>query len=96
MKTKQLTTHQEQLDFLRKIEGQIRGVQRMIQEERYCIDIVTQIQSILGALSRVEKEILKKHIAGCVVHAFNGKSQLQKQQKVDEVMEIISKFRNSA
>ncbi|MCM8779508.1 MAG: metal-sensitive transcriptional regulator [Candidatus Omnitrophica bacterium] len=90
---KQLTTHEEQLVFLKKIEGQIRGVQKMIEDRRYCVDIITQIHSIIGALYRVENEIFKKHIYGCVVHALTGRSELEKQKKIDEVIELIQRFR---
>jgi len=90
---KQLTTHQEQLEFLRKIEGQIRGVQKMIEEKRYCVDIITQIHSVVGALYRVEKEVFKKHIDGCVVSALKGKSKTEKEKKISEVIELISRFR---
>lgn len=90
----QLTTHEEQLIFLRKIEGQVRGVQKMIEEKRYCVDILTQIRSIMGALYRVENEILKRHLEGCVVNAFKGESEAEKQKKIDEVIEIISRFRS--
>ena len=90
---KQLTTHQEQLAFLKKIEGQIRGIQKMIEEKRYCVDIITQVHSIIGALYRVENEILKKHIDGCVVHALKGKSEREKQEKINEIVELISRFR---
>lgn len=92
---KQLTTHQEQLTFLKKIEGQIRGIQKMIEEKRYCVDIITQIHSIIGALYRVENEIFKKHIDGCVVHALKGKSESQKQKKIDEIIELVSRFRKT-
>ncbi len=90
---KQPTTHQEQLVFLKKIEGQIRGVQRMIKERRYCVDILTQIHSIIGALYRVEKEVFRKHLNGCVVETFKGKSAIEKHKKIDEVIELISRFR---
>lgn len=90
---RQLTTHQEQLEFLRKIEGQIRGIQKMIEEKRYCVDIITQIHSVIGALYRVENEIFKKHIDGCVVNALKGKSEQEKQRKINEVMGLIAKFR---
>ncbi len=90
---KQLTTHEEQVTFLKKIEGQIRGVQKMIEEKRYCVDIITQIHSIIGALYRVENEIFKKHINGCVIQALRGRSDIEKQKKIDEVIELIAKFR---
>lgn len=92
---KQLTTHEEQLQFLSKIEGQIRGVQKMIEDKRYCVDIITQIHSVIGALYRVENEVFKKHIDGCVVSALKGKSESEKQNKIDEVVELISRFRKS-
>ncbi|MEW6170571.1 MAG: metal-sensitive transcriptional regulator [Candidatus Omnitrophota bacterium] len=87
------TTHFEQLDFLRKIEGQIRGIQKMIEEKRYCVDIITQIHSIIGALYRVENETLKKHIENCVVDALSGKSTREKEEKIEEVIKLVSKFR---
>ncbi len=93
---KQITTHEEQIEFLKKIEGQIRGIQRMIEEKRYCVDIITQIRSIMGALHRVEDEIFKRHVEGCVVGALRGKSEVEKQKKINEVVEIISKFRKAA
>ena len=90
------TTHNEQLVFLRKIEGQIRGIQKMIEKGRYCVDIITQIHSIIGALHKVENEIFKKHIDGCVVRALKGKSEIEKQKKIAEVVELISRFRRTA
>jgi len=92
---KQLTTHQEQLEYLRKIEGQIRGIQKMIEEKRYCVDIITQIHSIIGALHRVESQVFKKHLDGCVASALRGKSEREKQEKIDEIMELISRFRKT-
>lgn len=92
----QLTTHQEQLEFLKKIEGQVRGIQKMIESNRYCVDIITQIHSIIGSLHRVEDRIFEKHIQGCVVNALKGKSEAQKQQKISEVVGLVSKLRRSA
>lgn len=90
------TTHFEQLDFLRKIEGQIRGIQKMIEEKRYCVDIITQIHSIIGALYRVENETLRKHIENCVTDALKGKSERDKETKINEVIELISRFRKTS
>ncbi len=92
---KQITIHNEQIKFLKRIEGQIRGIQHMIEERRYCIDIIIQIRSIMGALHRVEDEIFKKHVEGCVVVALKGKSEVEKLKKINEVVEIISKFRKA-
>jgi len=90
---KQVTTHEGQLEFLKKIEGQVRGIQRMIEEKRYCVDILTQIHSIIGALHRVENEIFRKHTEGCVVNALKGRSAKEKQEKIYEIISLISKFR---
>jgi len=92
---KQVTTHIEQIEFLKRIEGQICGIQHMIEDRRYCVDIITQIRSIIGALQRVEDEIFKKHIEGCVVGALKGKSEVEKLKKINEVIELISKFRKA-
>jgi DNA-binding FrmR family transcriptional regulator len=91
----QLTTHNEQLVALKRIEGQIRGIQRMIRQKRYCVDILTQLHSIVGAILRVEDKILRKHIEGCVSQAFQGKSEIEKQRKMDEIMGLLKKFRRS-
>ncbi|MBP7216298.1 MAG: metal-sensitive transcriptional regulator [Candidatus Omnitrophica bacterium] len=92
----QFTTHEEQLAFLNKIEGQIRGVKKMIEGKRYCPDIITQIHSIIGALYRVENEVFKKHVEGCVVHALKGRSDVEKQKKIDEVVALLARFRKTA
>jgi DNA-binding FrmR family transcriptional regulator len=93
---KQMTTHEEQLEYLRKIEGQVRGIQKMIVEKRYCVDIVIQIHSIIGALHRIEDDIFKKHLDGCVIIALKGKSESEKQRKIDEIIELISRFRKTS
>jgi DNA-binding FrmR family transcriptional regulator len=91
----QSTTHEEQLQFLKKIEGQVRGLQRMIQEGKYCVDIMIQIASVIGALHRVENEVFKKHIDGCVVGALKGKSEAEKQAKINEIVGLIARFRKA-
>ena len=93
---KQSTTHEEQLDFLKKIEGQVRGIERMIEEKRYCVDIITQIHSIIGALYRVENEVFKKHVQGCVITTLKGASTSEKDKKIDEIFGLISRFRKVA
>lgn len=93
---KQFTTHEEQLGFLKKIEGQVRGIERMIEDKRYCVDIITQLRSVIGALYRVENQVFKKHIDGCVINALHGTSELEKKKKIDEVAELIARFRRMA
>jgi len=87
------TSHEEQLIPLKKIEGQIRGVQKMIEDKRYCVDILMQLQSVMGAIQRVESQILRKHLEGCVSHALKDSADGEKQKKIDEVIDLIMKFR---
>jgi DNA-binding FrmR family transcriptional regulator len=95
VRMEQATTHEEQLVFLKKIEGQIRGVQKMIAQKRYCIDILIQLHSIVGAILRVEDNVLRKHLKGCVVQALKGRSELEKNKKIEEVMYLLKKFRRN-
>jgi CsoR family transcriptional regulator, copper-sensing transcriptional repressor len=92
----QQTTHNEQLEYLKKIEGQVRGIQKMIEEKRYCVDIITQLHSIIGAMYRIENEIFKKHVQGCVMHSLKGRSEVDKQKKIEEIVELIARFRKAA
>ena len=85
--------HQEQLVALKRVEGQIRGIQKMIEEKRYCVDILIQLHSIVGAILRIEDKIFRKHIEGCVAWALKSKSEIEKQKKLDEIMDLIKKFR---
>jgi DNA-binding FrmR family transcriptional regulator len=78
---------------LRRIEGQIRGIQKMIEEKRYCIDILTQLSSVVGAVRRVEENILNRHLRGCVRDSFTKGNREDKAQKIDEVIDVLQKFR---
>ncbi len=87
------TTHREQITRLKKIEGQIRGVQRMIEQERYCIDILTQLQAIEAAIKHVEANVLRKHLMGCVAEAVRSGSEREQDAKLDEVIKLLFKFK---
>lgn len=71
---------------LRKIEGQVRGIQKMIQEDRYCVDILPQFTSIKSALTKVELSLLESHTRGCVVDAIAGGGG---EQKIEELIQVI-------
>ena len=90
---KQMTTHLEEIVRLKRIEGQIRGIQKMIEERRYCIDILTQLSSIVGAIKSVEENILERHLKGCVRHSFNKGTREDKANKIEEVVDVLKKFR---
>ncbi len=80
------------LSRLRRIEGQVRGVARMVEDERYCIDVVTQIQAVRAALKRVEDEVLRDHVATCVEHAIESGDAAEQRKKVSELLEVLGKL----
>lgn len=86
-------SHDDNLIALRRIEGQVRGVQRMIEDRKYCIDILNQIYAVKGALSKVEQRILKTHFEHCVTEAVQGTSEKEKEQKLDEILKLINQTR---
>jgi DNA-binding FrmR family transcriptional regulator len=88
----QITTHEGELARLKKIEGQVRGIQKMIEEKRYCIDILTQLASISGAVKRVEANILERHLKGCVQNSFCKGNQADREKKIEEVIQVLQKF----
>ena len=79
------------LKRLSRIEGQVRGVARMVEEDRYCIDIITQIAAVRAALRRVEEEILREHISHCVEHAIVSGDAAEQRRKVAELMDVLSR-----
>ncbi|MFC1808062.1 metal-sensitive transcriptional regulator [Candidatus Omnitrophota bacterium] len=88
-------THDGEIVSLKRIEGQIRGIQKMIDDKRYCVDILTQLHSIVGAILRVEDNILQRHLDGCVAQALKGRSEMEKHNKIDEIMVLLKRFRRS-
>lgn len=85
--------HTAQIPRLNRIEGQIRGITKMIQEERYCVDILTQIRSASSALAKVQENIFRGHLESCVRDSLTGDDPKDRQDKVEEILEILSKFR---
>ena len=76
---------------LQRIEGQVRGLARMVAEDRYCIDIITQVSAVQAALRRVEEEILKDHVAHCVEHAIESGNKAEQRRKVAELMDVVGR-----
>ena len=85
------TTKRDCGDRLRRIEGQVRGVARMIEEDRYCIDILTQLRAVRAALRRVEDEVLNDHVAHCVEGAIAGGDAGEQRRKVQELMAVLAR-----
>lgn len=86
--------HQNCLSRLSRIEGQVRGVARMIEEERYCIDILTQLRAVKAALSKVENEILKDHADHCVADAIKSGDEKEQRRKLDELIDLFGRYRS--
>ena len=76
---------------LNRVEGQVRGIGRMIEEDRYCIDILQQIQAIKAALARVEDAILKDHAATCVTAAIASGNENEQRRKFEELVDLMAK-----
>ncbi|MFB5191166.1 metal-sensitive transcriptional regulator [Alicyclobacillus fastidiosus] len=78
---------------LKRVEGQVRGVQKMIEEDRYCVDILVQIAAIKSAVHKVGLSVLESHTRGCVADALMNASDGE--EKIDELMEVIRQFTKS-
>ena len=79
------------LKRLNRIEGQVRGLGRMVEEDRYCIDVVTQISAVRAALSRVEEEVLKDHVAHCVRNAVASGDKADQRRKIAELVALLGR-----
>ncbi|MDG2195675.1 MAG: metal-sensitive transcriptional regulator [SAR324 cluster bacterium] len=83
--------HDKQLPRLRRVEGQVRGIQTMISERRYCVDILTQLRALEGAVQQVEKNILEDHLNHCVQQALIQSDPEAAQQKIQEIVKLLKK-----
>jgi DNA-binding FrmR family transcriptional regulator len=79
------------LKRLQRIEGQVRGLARMVEDDRYCIDIVTQIAAVRAALRRAEEEILRDHVAHCVEGAIASGDKTDQRRKIAELMDVVGR-----
>ena len=76
---------------LSRIEGQVRGLSKMVDDDRYCIDVVTQISAVRAALRRAEEEILRDHVAHCVQHAIASGDKVDQRRKIEELMDVLGR-----
>lgn len=76
---------------LKRIAGQVEGVMRMVEEDRYCIDILTQIAAVQAALGKVGEEVLERHLQTCVVEAMKSGEDAERDRIVDELMELLTR-----
>ncbi|MCF7944031.1 MAG: metal-sensitive transcriptional regulator [Spirochaetia bacterium] len=78
---------------LNKIDGQIRGIQKMIDNDRYCIDILSQTRAVVAAIRKVEDLIMHQHLNTCVISSMRSDNKEDQEEKIEEIMDVLSKFR---
>jgi DNA-binding FrmR family transcriptional regulator len=86
------TTKTKALGRLRRIEGQVQGIQRMVTNEAYCVDVLLQIAAVQGALEQVQKLLLGRHIESCVADAVRSGARGDRQRKIDELLDVFTRF----
>ncbi len=77
------------LKNLNRVEGQVRGIAKMVEEDRYCIDVVTQIEAARAALARVESDLLRQHLGHCVHRAMNSKNASEQEKVIEELVGVF-------
>lgn len=82
-------SHKHQLSRLKRLEGQVRGIIGMVEEQRYCVDILTQIKAVKGAISRIEGDIIEKHLDHCVATAINSKTVSERSKVIEEIRTLL-------
>lgn len=85
-------TRSKVLGRLRRIEGQVQGIQRMVEGDKYCVDILLQLAAVQGAVEQVQKLLLGQHIESCVTDAIRSGNTRDRQRKVEELLEVFSRF----
>ena len=85
--------HESQLSRLNKIEGQLRGVRKMIEERRYCVEIIDQIKAVRGALDQIQMGVLERHVHHCVRESVDAGDSGQLEEKVEELVRVLGKMR---
>lgn len=81
--------HEDTLKRLKTIEGHLRGILRMVEEDAYCIDVIRQIQAVEAALNKVSAQILEGHLNSCVITAVQGEDPAERERVLKEVLEVF-------
>jgi len=92
-KTQKNLSRKDQLVALNRIEGQIGGIKNMVERGEYCVDIITQLHAVVGAILSVEDKILDRHLGTCVTKAFKENNTVARQKKIDEVILLLKRIR---
>ncbi len=85
-------TKKSVITHLKRIEGQVGGLRRMVDEDRYCVDLLTQINAVRAALHKVEEQVLRDHVSHCVAGAFTSGDMVEQRHKVEELIETIARM----
>ncbi len=85
-------TKRRALSRLRRIEGQVQGIQRMIEEDKYCVDIMLQVSAVQGALEQVSKILMHRHIESCVLDSMKAGSERERARKIEELIAVFSRY----
>lgn len=81
--------HEDALRRLKTAEGHIRGVQRMIEDEAYCIDVIRQIQAVQAALDKISSQILEEHLHSCLITAVRGDDAAERERVLSEIIDVF-------
>ncbi len=93
--TKKGADHKAQLSRVNRIEGQVRGIGKMIEDDKYCIDILTQVKAVRSAMKSLELEVLEAHLNCCLKKAIDSESKEEMTEKVDEIIDIVRRVSKS-
>lgn len=87
----QTATKPKIVNRLSRIEGQVRGIARMVEDDRYCVDVLTQLRAVRAALHRVETEVLRDHLDHCVMGAMTGDDPEDRKAKAAELIDLLAR-----
>jgi DNA-binding FrmR family transcriptional regulator len=83
--------HSSEIPKLRRIKGQLEGIEKMINDRRYCLDVIIQIKAARAAMNSLENSLLKTHLKGCVADAFKAKSSMESEIKIEEIVDLLTR-----
>jgi CsoR family transcriptional regulator, copper-sensing transcriptional repressor len=81
--------HEDAMRRLKTVEGHLRGIQRMVEEEAYCVDVIRQIQAVQAALNKVSTQILEEHLNSCVITAIRGENADERERVLSEISGVF-------
>jgi len=81
--------HDSALKRLKTVEGHIRGIQRMVEEDTYCIDVIRQIQAVQAALNKISTQILDEHLNSCLITAVRGENVVERERVLKEIIDVF-------